>query len=106
MSQFVTIAICEQPYMPIHEKCIALLAGHAIAGGSAFLILVFTCQLIDLVVVSLLGTLQIAMSFIAKYTILTSVYPGKGNQMELIGAVLFFVCNVISPAIKVYAYVK
>lgn len=106
LSQFIAMAIFEQPYVPTNGKCIGLLIGHAVLTGCAFICLTFACQLINPAIVSLLTTLQVGMLFVAQYTIFKSIYPGKSNMLEFIGAALTFVGNVISPAIKVYAFVK
>ena len=90
------MAATETPYVPSDPFCISMLVLHAIFGGSYALLTYCAYQLLDPVVSSLIMTLQIVLSFILQYTLLSGLYPGHANTLEIMGAVLVFVGNAFA----------
>ena len=95
-TSFCIMAATETPYLPSDPFCIAILMLHAILGGSYALFTYCAFQLLDPVVSSLILTLQIVLSFILQYTLLSGIYPGHANTLEIMGAVLVFVGNAFA----------
>ena len=69
---------------------------------SAFLNQV-ACQLLPPIIVSLLLSLELVLTFMLQYTVLASIHPGHRNWVEVLGAIMVLVANAISPVVMMYS---
>jgi drug/metabolite transporter (DMT)-like permease len=97
-SSFCIMAATETPYFPTVNICIVFLFIHLFSAGSHAILVYRAFQLLDPVVSSLILTLQIVVTFVLQYTVLSGLHPGHSNAAEISGAVLIFVGNALVPA--------
>lgn len=83
--------------IPGSRVCGLLLIGHAFGAGLSTFACTVALQMVGSVTVSLITCLQSAFLFVLQYTLLKNINPGKHNAVEIIGAVLVVLGNVIGP---------
>ena len=96
-SSFSIMAATETPYFPTLPICVAFLIIHLVSAGSHAIFVYRAFQLLDPVISSLILTLQIVVTFVLQYTLLSGIHPGHANAAEISGAVLIFVGNILVP---------
>lgn len=82
--------------------CGLLLIGHAFGAGFATCVCTIALQLVSTVTVSLILCLQSALLFVLQYTLMKSINPGKHNAVEIAGAVLVVVGNIVKPGYELF----
>jgi drug/metabolite transporter (DMT)-like permease len=98
VTSFCIMAATEEPVLPSISLCIIMLLVTILFAGSYGICDYRAYQLLDPVIVALIHTLQIALTFGLQYTILTRINPGHANVLEICGALLIFVGNALIPA--------
>lgn len=91
------MTIFESPTFPADNVCQGLLAGHAIIASLGNILRTVSVTIIPPVFAALLSTLDTVFLFCAQYTVMRKINPGHRNAMEVAGAVLVLVGNLLCP---------
>ena len=75
---------------------------HMVSSGTHNLFFIYGSQILLPIESIIMGCTQIPATFLLQYTSLAGMYPGHGNVLEIVGAVIVFVGNLLMP-IFIYA---
>lgn len=87
----ILMGIFETPTMPDDLFCIGALILHSVAMAQYILALIFTLSHVSALATNLLASLELPILLISQYTFMKHIMPGKGNWLEISGAVLCFI---------------
>lgn len=93
--------------LPDSVECSFIMVGHGFGASASSILTQTASQLIAPVILSIVKTLKVVLSFLAQFTVMRNINPGRHNVEEIIGAVLVFVGNIILPLSELHnQYIK
>ena len=102
LSMAIIMAIAETPTFPSSATCIALLFGHL--GGFTLNQLLFVSMSLTVTPLmnALLFSVELLTGLIAQYTVLKNINAGHQNVLEVVGAFIVILGNIVGPCYQVY----
>ena len=94
--------IFEQIVLPSASECWLLLLGHVYGAAFASICTSISLRIISPVECTLIFCLQGLCFFVAQYTFMKSINPGRHNAVEIVGAVFMIVGSCVNPLYKLY----
>ena len=87
---------------PTDLNSILLVLGHLFASALSLILTIRGVSMTTAILITLALSMQIFFLIISQYTVLKSIEPGKGNWIEILGAVTVFLAAIIPPVWDVF----
>ena len=106
LSMAIIMAIAETPTFPSTATCIALLFGHLGSFTLNQALFVTMALTVPPLMSALLFSAELITGLIAQYTVLKNINAGHQNVLEVVGAFIVILGNIVGPCYQVYAMRK
>ena len=103
VGSLLVMAIVETPTFPTGALCISLLFIHALGVGQSSLVAPYCLKHMSPLLYTLINSLHLVFLFIFQFTFLSAMQPGKGNWLEIGGAVLCVIGGLLAPLYQLIA---
>ena len=102
----VGMLLFETVSTPSSLRCWMLLLGHAFTTSMFTFSVEVLLRKVNPLVFALINSSKVAIAFLFQYFIMKNINRGAYNDVEVIGAVLLLIGNIIGPAFKYYSQWK